>query len=389
MSSIVFVTFRVVRARLATAVLLACTLGSSGCSWIFTKDGPPHRCSTSPVPPVADTALAITQLTLTLTLPRGTGDADVVGDRVGLLLGLGFSAMFVASAVYGATTISDCKSSRESMDRALDAARAAPKRQGSLMPPARRVVRERFELEGWQLELVGVPEVEPDTAALRIETRADASALQGCERLAIEADGTTSMHPARGRSSASSGGVRETVAARVTVGTLSALGQSIAGKLDLCAQSRAMSPDALAAVREFTAAHAAARRAMDPANARPVPVELHETLVLGGIPVRVLAQPAQHAGHLFLLLPGANPEARSCTELIISVDGAPTRMKLGRRPGDDDTPYAAIELALAKRIVAATEATLDLCGELRRLGSNHRKRIGSLIDRLERARPAP
>lgn len=138
---------RIRQAVLAT-VLAATALPSAGCSFIFVetvpsnveqyRDDAPISCTSGRVAPILDSLGAVFEVVRTAialgTHPNDYEDAPISrGADIGF--GLGFTALFAASAVYGFSTTGEC---REVKARALESFRKDAKRadQPSSEPPA-------------------------------------------------------------------------------------------------------------------------------------------------------------------------------------------------------------------------------------------------------------
>ena len=97
-------------------VLAASVALTPGCSYIFTSGGPPPHCSTSKAPPILDTVFGGFEVVRT-GIALSNGEEDYVGAPISreadILLGLGFTALFIASAYYGYSTTSECRQAQD------------------------------------------------------------------------------------------------------------------------------------------------------------------------------------------------------------------------------------------------------------------------------------
>jgi hypothetical protein len=104
-----------------TALVLACAFSTLGCSLLFTN-GPdteappsaakePRDCSTSRIPPIADTTLATFQAVRT-GLAIGASDSvyddSPMSREVDIGLGIGLVAAYAGSAIYGFYNTAAC-----------------------------------------------------------------------------------------------------------------------------------------------------------------------------------------------------------------------------------------------------------------------------------------
>ena len=109
------------RSATATAFALVLACSTCGCSLLFTNgpdsdttppaDKTPPDCSTSRIPPIADTALGTFQAVRT-GLAIGASDSvyddSPMSREVDIGLGVGLIAVYAASAVYGFHTTAAC-----------------------------------------------------------------------------------------------------------------------------------------------------------------------------------------------------------------------------------------------------------------------------------------
>ncbi len=116
------------RGRIRVAACLLPTL-AIGCSFVFTEGPEPplrHRppqppdCSTSRAPPIVDTILAGSQL-LRAGAAVDASDADYQGESISrredVALGVGLTALFGLSAIYGFHTTSECDDTKDAWQR--------------------------------------------------------------------------------------------------------------------------------------------------------------------------------------------------------------------------------------------------------------------------------
>lgn len=100
---------------LLTAVL---SLGASGCSLIFVKGPPEHpvtnrppNCTHSPLAPILDLVgggLEVTRTAIAIQADDAKYEGASISRGADIGLGVGFSALFIGSAVYGLATTSAC-----------------------------------------------------------------------------------------------------------------------------------------------------------------------------------------------------------------------------------------------------------------------------------------
>jgi hypothetical protein len=109
-----------VEVSLETMCAVVCAAGLFvGCSFIFTsapKDDKDDRCSTSYLPPVLDTVSALLELGFVAYQASGseTGFERARDNReLNIALGVGFTVLYGASAVYGYATVGKCRSQKK------------------------------------------------------------------------------------------------------------------------------------------------------------------------------------------------------------------------------------------------------------------------------------
>ena len=119
---------RTSRGALSCALILSLTTVLPGCSFLFTT-APKHaqpsvefvsnKCTTSKAAPIVDTVIAGLEgvrTGLALAADQSTYDHAPISRGADIALGVGFLALFGASAIYGYSVTGECSSRR---DRAL------------------------------------------------------------------------------------------------------------------------------------------------------------------------------------------------------------------------------------------------------------------------------
>jgi hypothetical protein len=111
-------------------LVCACLVFSPACSWLFVKGPPPERvdlkyfgdCSSSKAAPVVDTVVAGLETVRTvyaLSAENSAYDHLPISRGADIALGLGLTALFTASAVYGYGATSECAHAQEELQGRL------------------------------------------------------------------------------------------------------------------------------------------------------------------------------------------------------------------------------------------------------------------------------
>ena len=381
-------------ARLLALTLL---LAVHGCSFIFTDGGPRPHCSTSKFPPVLDTLVGLYQVARTgfaVSASDSTYEDALLSREADIAFGLGFSALFIASAYHGYATTMECDRRSDPgppPDESGDLRVTARGRRVGAAPEQRPAVRTELHLGSWELSLLGVPEAEPDTVAVRIESRFRAQRFKGCSELQLIVGGTPFRHHASYRADVVSGQLREVFMARVPVAELVAMTTAPWSSVGVCGHHQLLGGAAQTHIRSFVQQHAT-RRASPGVGTQPTPRMDGSPIAVTDINVTlthiagdVSRQPGAFAEHAFVMLPGVRVQTPGCEALAIAVDADVVSKPLRQRPGVDPAPFAALEIALLKRIAASTHATLGICGRRYKLSAADRAALTALADDLKPA----
>jgi len=370
------------------AALLSLT--TPGCSLIFVDGGEPPRCSTSTVAPVFDGifgGLFVFQTVLAVT--SASGDYENSATEASIALSLGFTALFIASAYYGISRTSRCKAWHRN-NRHESAGEWSASRQP---PPERNPLRAAFSLPKWRVQLIGVPAVEAERVAVRIEGRSVTRQMADCGELTSVVDGLESSFEG-GYSVHHSGGlVREVVLVRMDVDALAHAASAEAVEWNLCGQSQRVDPDSRTKIRTFleTFVRRGGKRGDPAAHSRrseiddaPPPLAANVTadLDLDGMRLTLLAQPTAHPNIAFVLVPDPAPgaEASACPALGLSAGPARTSLPLTPWTGAADTFYSPVQYPLLRGLAESEGATITACGEQWILSTEHRAAIAAFIE---------
>jgi hypothetical protein len=101
------------RSRLGATALALVLIAASGCSWIFTKPLPDNwqswdslDCSTTPVPPLIDSVLALSNAGTTVYV---AAFADGSGKALPIAAGVVATTLWLSSAIYGFSKTNACR----------------------------------------------------------------------------------------------------------------------------------------------------------------------------------------------------------------------------------------------------------------------------------------
>jgi hypothetical protein len=125
------------RCSTAGAILLLGVLGLGGCSWIFVKAVPEDygrgdrlECTTSPAAPIADTALAASNIAGVLYVAGTVGDKATPAQNAIVTTALVWTIVYVSSAIHGYRATAACRQAvaedERPRARLFPAPRAAP-----------------------------------------------------------------------------------------------------------------------------------------------------------------------------------------------------------------------------------------------------------------------
>lgn len=134
--------------------VLASSVACAGCSFVAVRPPPsraaesvrepassPARCTTSPVAPIVDSAIAGFQIVRTAiavdTDPAEYG-GSVINRDVDIAIGVTAASAFLASAIYGSITVSNCRAYRKQFRPPAEEETFSPQEQADALDEPRR-----------------------------------------------------------------------------------------------------------------------------------------------------------------------------------------------------------------------------------------------------------